>query len=314
MIKLVTGANGFIGSTLMATLTQEGFAVRGIVRKLALENCIAIGDINANTHWKEVLTDVDTIIHTAARVHIMDNKDQDALATFRKINVDGTLNLAQQAAEKGVKRFIYLSSIKVNGEQTPPNSPFTTNHLPAPQEPYAQSKYEAESQLKQLALETGLEVVIIRPPLVYGPGVKANFLLLMKWVEKGLPLPLGGIKNCRSLLYVGNLVDAITTCITHPNAKNQTFIVSDGEDLSTPALIQKIGKAMGKTPMLLPIPPNFLTLAAKPLGKEDTINRLNGSLAVDSSKIKTTLDWQPPFSVNQGLKETVNWFDENQSK
>jgi nucleoside-diphosphate-sugar epimerase len=243
-----------------------------------------------------------TVIHAAARAHIMKDEVADPLAEYRRVNVDGTLNLARQAAAAGVKRFIFISSIKVNGEQTPLGQPFTADDTPAPEDAYGISKWEAEQGLQQLATETGMEVVIIRPPLVYGPGVKGNFASMIKLVAKGLPFPLGAIHNQRSLVAVDNLVDLIITCIDHPVAANQVFLAGDGQDLSTTELLRGVAKAMGKPARLIPVPSSLLMLGATLLGKKAVAQRLLGSLQVDIAKARNLLGWEPPVSVEEGLE------------
>jgi UDP-glucose 4-epimerase len=235
----------------------------------------------------------------------MHDKAADPLTEFRKVNVEGTLNLARQAAEAGVRRFIYISSIKVNGEQTFLGQLFTEDDLPAPLDPYSISKYEAEEGLRKLAQQTGMEIVIIRPPLVYGPGVKANFLAMMRWLRKGVPLPLGAIHNQRSFVALDNLVDLIVTCIDHPAAANQTFLVSDGEDLSITGLLRRMGLALGRPARLIPVPVFLLTAGAALVGRRDMAQRLCGSLQVDISKAQTLLGWKPPISVDEGLHRTA---------
>ncbi len=251
---------------------------------------------------------VEVVIHAAARVHVMHDESSDPLAEFRKVNVDGTLNLARQAAEAGVGRFIFISSIKVNGEGTPVGVPYVADGQAAPADPYGISKMEAEQGLRALAAETGMEVVIIRPTLVYGPGVKANFLNMMRWLHKGVPLPFGAIYNQRSLVALDNLVDLIVTCIDHPTAANQTFLVSDGEDLSTTELLRRMGVALGKPARLLPVPSRLLEAGAAMLGKQALAQRLCGSLQVDISKTRELLNWSPPVSVDEALRKTAEHF------
>lgn len=308
---LVTGANGFVGKSLCAELFRQGFAIRTVVRSLNNHADVAeqviVSSMDAETDWAVVIKDIDVVIHLAARVHIMNDKAENALAEFRQINVDGTLALTAQAAMAGVKRFIYISSIKVNGEFTK-KQPFTEGDLPNPQDPYAISKFEAEKALRQIEKETGMEVVILRPPLIYGPGVKANFAALLKLVDKKLPLPLVSINNKRSLIYVGNFVDAIITCATHANAAGQTYLVSDGEDVSMPQLIKKIASALNKPNYLFPFPMIIMRLFAKIIGKTASVDRLTQSLVIDSSKIRQELDWKPPFTLEQGLKVTADWY------
>jgi nucleoside-diphosphate-sugar epimerase len=312
---LVTGATGFIGSHLLPNLEQQNFSLKITTRQTSPQTSqnitpIKINNIDDTTDWSEALAEVDCVIHLAARAHILQDTATDPETQFYQTNTLATANLVKQAITQGVKHFIFMSSV---GAMATLSEETLTESSPCnPDTPYGKSKLQAEQELKQLCENTAMTWTILRPPLIYGPRNPGNMERLLKLVKTGLPLPLGGINNRRSLLYVGNLVDSITTCISHPNAKNQTFLISDGEDLSTPALIQKIGEAMGKSPALIPIPPTLLTLVAKPLGKEDTINRLAGSLAIDSNKIRTTLDWKPPFSVTQGLQNTVDWLVNHQ--
>lgn len=308
---LITGANGFIGSTLVNALVDSRcHEIVAATRKLD-KNCpakilnVAIGDIDDNTDWHAALGDVNTVIHTAARVHVMDEVNIDPLSEFREINVKATINLANQAVKAGVKRFIFISSIKVLGEYSPINKPYTNVDKGCPVDPYGISKYEAEQSLKDIAFKTGLEVVIIRPPLVYGPGVKANFYNMMKWLEKGVPLPLGSIRNKRSLVAIDNLVDLIVTCIKHPNAANETFLVSDGRDLSTTELLLLLGNALGKKPILIAVPMQLIIFAAKMMGQTAFSNRLCSSLQVDIHHTQERLNWQPPFSIEKSMLKTA---------
>jgi len=305
---LVTGANGFLGGTLFRRLCSgndvecEG-AVRsrpGIIN--AADNMVTVGDMGAVIEWSSVVSGIEVVVHTAARAHIMNDEVTDPLAEYRKVNVEGTLNLARQAAAAGVKRFIFISSIKVNGEQTATGQPFFSHDAPSPEDCYGISKHEAEQGLRELATETGMEVVIIRPPLVYGPGVKGNFASMIKLVGKGLPLPLGAVHNQRSLVALDNLVDLIITCIDHPGAANQTFLVSDGEDISTTQLLQGVAQAMGKPSRLIPVPASLLQFAATLLGKKSVAQRLLGSLQVDISHTQKCLNWTPRLTLKQGLQ------------
>ena len=312
---LVTGATGFVGKPLCDRLIEHNYGVTATIRRPEDSQKLANGIIPVvikslnDPLPTESLKETHAIIYLAARVHQLNDDHPNPLNAYREVNTYAPVSLAKQAIEQGVKRFIYLSSIKVNGESTSNLAhPYTEADKVDPLDPYGKSKWEAEQALLQLADETDLEVVILRPPLIYGPNVKANFLQLLKIINKNIPLPLGSINNARSLLYVGNLVDAIATCIDHPNAKNQTFIISDGEDLSTSDLIHRLGKALDKSPLLLPFPPELLRLATKLLGKADVGDRLLGSLQVDSSKSRQTLDWKPPYTVDQGLQATANWF------
>jgi nucleoside-diphosphate-sugar epimerase len=304
---LVTGASGFVGGQLISWMTahaQPSTAVLGAVRSKQAgddSGLIAVGEINGDTDWSEALRGRCVIVHTAARAHIMDDTAADPLTEFRSVNVAGTLNLARQAATAGVKRFIFISSIKVNGEQTM-DQPFTAGDMPAPEDPYGISKWEAEQGLRELAITTGMEVVIIRPPLVYGRGVKGNFASMIKLVGKGLPLPLGAVHNKRSLVALDNLVDLIITCIDHPDAANETFLVSDGDDLSTTQLLRGVAEAMGRSSRLIPVPASLLQFGATLLGKKAMAQRLLGSLQVDISHTQECLNWTPPLTVKQGLQ------------
>jgi len=315
---LVTGANGFIGQKLCKILSNE-YIVRAVSRNIDSKSIqsayeyVSIIDINPNTCWIEALMNVDIVVHLAARVHVMNDKVKDPLGEFRKVNLHGTMNLAKQAVDAGVKRFIYISSIKVNGESSL-NGVFNESDLPLPVDPYGISKYEAESGLFQLAEDTGMEVVCIRPPLVYGPGVKANFHNLMKWLKRGVPLPFGSIHNKRSLVSLDNLLDLILTCLEHPAAKNQVFLVSDGVDLSTTELFERVSFALRKKSRLLPVNEKKLVSFLNFMGKKDLALRLCGSLQVDISKAKKLLDWTPPISVDDGLRQTAQYFLNNIKK
>ncbi|MDD5394695.1 MAG: SDR family oxidoreductase [Thiothrix sp.] len=293
---LITGASGFVASHLCPKLADKGYTFRPISRT-------TFGNITPNTDWSSVISGVDCVIHLAARVHLMQDSATDPLAAYRATNTSSTLNLARQAATASVRRFIFLSSIKVNGEGR--DTPYTEQDPPAPTDPYAISKWEAEQGLLEIAAKTGMEVVILRPPLIYGAGVKANFLRLMQWVEKGIPLPFGAVANQRSLLYIGNLVDAIRVCIEHPAATNQTFLVCDNEALSTAELIRKMATHFQRKPRLLNIPPAILLPLLTAIGRKQEAERLLGSLLLDNHKICQTLGWQLPFSVDAGLAQTV---------
>ena len=302
---VVTGPTGFVGQALTRYLNQQNFSVTATVRRpastlpLSVQQ-IPVGDLLPDTDWQPALNGADTVVHLASRVHIMNDKAECPLTAFRRVNVEGTVRLAKCAVRVGVKRFVFVSSIKVNGEETK-HTAFTEKDIPAPQDAYAISKWEAEQALRKIEAESGMEVVILRPPLIYGPGVKANFLNLVKLVDKGIPLPLGCIKNTRSLLGLSNMVSAITTCITHEKAAGKTYLLSDGEDVSTPELVRRIGAALDKKPKLLPVPTAWLQLAGKLTGKTAQVERLLGSLAIDSSKIRNDLDWKPVCSMQEEL-------------
>jgi nucleoside-diphosphate-sugar epimerase len=301
---LVTGANGFVGSRLVTELLQRGFVVVAAVRQCAKDSQIAVGNIDSNTDWRVALKGVSTVIHTAARVHVMNEVAADPMAEFREVNVGATLNLARQAASSGVRRFIFVSSVKVNGESTT-DVPFSAFDVPAPQDFYGQSKLEAETALRALAIETGLEVVIVRPPLVYGENVRANFLRLMKLSTLGLPLPLGGITNHRSMIALDNLVDVLIACVEHPDAANQVFLVSDDHDVGLSELMKLMATAGGKNLWLIPAPIKLMSLCAKILGKSSVTERLFGSLQVDIEHTKNTLNWRPVVSIEDALRKTV---------
>lgn len=271
-----------------------------------------VGGLTADVNWGHALAGVEVIVHLAARVHVMHDTEADPLTAFRAVNVEGTLNLARQAAAAGVKRFVFISSVKVNGESTLSGRAFTEIDVPNPQDAYGQSKHEAEQGLRQLAADTGMEVVIIRPPLVYGPGVKANFAALMRAVQRGWPLPLGAVHNRRSLVALDNLVDFIVTCVTHPQAANQTFLVSDGQDLSTTELVRGMAQAAGVPAHLLLVPVWALQAGATLLGKGDAVQRLCGNLQVDIAKARLLLGWVPPVSVEEGLRRANSRINNNE--
>lgn len=306
---LLTGATGFVGSVLLSELTKlPDFRIVAAVRSAVSntsDDVVVVGNIDGTTDYSSALNGVDVVVHVAARAHIMRDEVAEPLVEYRKVNVEGTLNLAKQAVAAGVKRFVYISSIKVNGESTTGLSAFTEDDTAKPEDPYGVSKHEAEEGLRLLAEETGLEVVIIRPPLVYGPGVKANFLSLLKLSATALPLPFGSLKNKRSMVYVGNLVSFIILCIQHPAAANQTFLVSDVEDVSLRNLVTYIRLCLGRSPRLLPVPLGLFKLAGALTGKRGMVDRLVGDLQVDSSKARTLLEWVPPFTVEQGIAATV---------
>ncbi len=303
---VLTGATGFLGTCVADQIDRQGdLNLTRIVRRsepAVGEREVVIDSLDACTDWSTALKNQEVVIHAAARAHVMREEVADPLAEYRNINVDGTLNLARHALEAGVKRFVFVSSIKVNGEQTALGRCFTSEDSPAPEDPYGISKWEAEQGLRDIAAETGMEVVIIRPPLVYGPGVKGNFASMINLVARGLPLPLGAVYNKRSLVALDNLVDLIITCIAHPGAANQTFLVSDGEDLSTTQLLEGVAEAMGKPSRLIPVPASILQFGATLFGKKALAQRLLGSLQVDISHTQKCLNWTPPLTVKQGLQ------------
>ena len=311
----VTGATGFIGKAVVQRLLAEDQTRYVVVAARSggqqwPEKVLprVTGDLEPATSWSVALEGVSAVVHCAARVHVMDDTATDPLAEFRRINVQGTLNLARQAAAAGVRRFVFISSIKVNGEATHLGVPFFADGIPAPLDHYGVSKMEAERGLREISAQTGMDVVIIRPPLVYGPGVKANFASMMRWLKRGIPLPLGAIHNQRSLVALDNLVDLIVTCLTHPAAANQTFLVSDGEDLSTTQLLRRMGAALGKPARLIPVPVLALRLGAALVGKPELAQRLCGSLQIDMSKTQELLGWRPPFSVEESLQKTAEGY------
>ena len=309
---LITGVTGFVGQVLCAQAVQHGLAVSGALRKPGKMpgsiDSVVVGEINGATDWSLALRNVDVVIHLAARVHVMKDTSADPLAEFRKVNVQGTENLARQAARAGVKRLVYVSSVKVNGEASCGEQKFTETDVPAPQDPYGTSKMEAEQALLALSYTTGLEVVIVRPPLVYGPGVRANFLRLMQLVKMGIPLPLGAIHNRRSMVALDNLVDLLIVCAHHPAASGQTFMVSDDSDVSIPELLHMLAGAMGRRSCLLPLPAGIIAGVAALFGKSAVASRLLGSLQVDIAHTKSTLGWKPVVSMQEAVIKTVAHF------
>ena len=311
---LITGANGFVGNALCAEAVARGFAVRGTtravcdlplgVKDVGVEN-IAVGDINANTDWYDAMLNFDVVIHLAARVHVMKDAADDPLAEFRLVNTAGTEHLARCAAASGVKRLVYVSSIGINGLFTNGDTKFCEQDNANQHNAYALSKWEAEQALHRVAAETGLEVVIVRPPLVYGAGAPSNFAQMLRVVALGFPLPFAGVKNKRDLVYVGNLVDALITCATHPAAAGNTYLVSDGEAVSTPDLLRGLAKALGVSSRVFACHIGLLKLAGALFGKASQVERLVGSLQVDSSKIRRELGWVSPYSLQQGLGRAV---------
>ena len=306
---LVTGANGFIGWALCGVLAASGRRVRKAVRMPVpgLPDAVVVGDIGPDTDWRTALEGVSGVVHLAARTHVLRETATDPLAAYRKINVSGTERLARSAAAGGIRRLVIVSSVKVSGERTE-ERPFTEDGAPRPEDAYGVSKWEAEQALFRIAAETGLEVVVLRPPLVYGPGVKGNFLRLMNLVARGVPLPLGAVDNRRSLIYTGNLAGAIVKALDAPQAAGRTYLVSDGEDVSTPDLVRGLARALGVKPRLLSLPLSALDLGARLAGRRAEFVRLTSSLQVDSSRIQRELGWRPPFTLAQGLELTAKWY------
>jgi UDP-glucose 4-epimerase len=308
MIILVTGATGFIGNKLCQALSKRGDIVVAVARRqVNIDNNITLINkvLSKDTDWQDCLKDIDVVIHLAGRAHVMNDVSENPYQAYADINIDVTKQLAEQAALFGVKRFIYLSSIKVNGERTK-DVAFSEAHSPQPEDDYGKTKFKAEKALNKIAIDTGIEVVIIRPPLVYGEGVKANFKSLIKLAQLNIPLPFGAIRNKRSLIYIENIIDFILLCTHHPNAANQTFLISDDEDVSTSQLIKHIKDASGKRPLFIPVPQSWLSILFKLMGKSSLSDRLFGNLQVDITKAKTLLNWKPPYSVKVGVAKTVS--------
>ena len=313
---LVTGADGFIGSLLCPYLQSSGYSVRRAVWKAqpshdSTADWVIVGDIGPDTDWSNALKHVDAIIHLAGRAHVLRETALNPLDEFRRVNVGGTIQLATMAAENGIKRLVFISSIGVNGNSAPKNSPFTEHAPPAPTLPYAISKWEAEQALHSIATKSDLGIVVVRPPLVYGPSVPGNFLRLLRLANYGFPLPLGNIKNCRSFVSRTNLISFLHRCIEYPNAAGEIFLISDSEDVSTTQLIRKISHHLERPARLIPIPNSLANICGSILGKEHTVDQLWGSLVVDSSKARQLLDWEPPISMDEELALTAQWFKEN---
>ena len=310
---LLTGASGFVGQGILKQALQQAATITCVSRKkmtritgtAGVMHNIVMPELTPGTDWSASLSGIDTVIHCAARVHVMQETSADPLALFRQMNVDATINLARQAAQAGIRQFIFISSVKVNGEQTAPGQPFTEDSLAKPEDAYGISKHEAELALLELGRNTGMAITIIRPPLVYGAGVRANFLSMLQSVKRGLPLPLGSIKNKRSFVFLDNLASLVLCCLNNPKAYNQLFLVSDGNDLSTTELLRACATALGVPSRLMPFPSSLLTLLATLAGKKSIADRLCQSLQVDIGKTKRLLNWTPPYTVAQGLLATV---------
>jgi nucleoside-diphosphate-sugar epimerase len=306
---LITGAAGFVGTILVSEMARRRIPYRPVTRRRG-QGSFVVGEIDGQTDWTAALEGVEVIVHLASRAHVTHETAPLSEARIQCTNVDATLNLARQAARAGVKRFVFVSSIKVNGELTSPGRPFTSADRPNPQNPYAQSKLDAELGLFAISRETGLEVTVIRPPLVYGPGVKANFGTMMEWIDRGIPLPLGAVSNKRSFVYVGNLVDLIIVAAQHPKAAGEVLTVSDGEDMSTTELFRRLAQALGRQCWVMPVPAPMLKVAATMLGRRDVADRLIDSLQVDCSKTRELLGWTPRISVDDGLQQTARSFQQ----
>lgn len=317
---LVTGTSGFLGGRLMERALGAGHEVTAVVRgsvpddKRAGLRTVRIGEICGHTQWDQALEGVTTIIHAAGRAHIMRETATDPLSEFRRVNTDGTRRLAECAARHGVRRVVYISSIKVNGERTEaPHGSFREDDSPRPSDPYGVSKLEAEVALADVAARSGIEFAIVRPPLIYGPGVRANFLSLLRWIDRGLPLPLGAVDNRRTLVSVWNLCDLLLACATHPKAAGQLFLAGDTPAVSTAELVRMLARAMGRPARLVPVPLAALRAAGSLLGRGEQIRRLCDSLLIDSEKAQRLLDWRPAFSLEEGLDRTVRWYRTAQS-
>lgn len=302
---LITGATGFVGQRVCSLLESLGAVVVKASRSSSSQpNTFQVSALGSNTDWRKALQGCTAVVHLAARVHVMNDQAVNPLLEFRQANTEGTLQLARQAVQAGVKRMVFVSSIKVNGEA----GHFTAGSKPNPIDPYGISKFEAEEQLLEFGRQSGLEVVVLRPPLVYGPGVKANFLKLLSAVARGIPLPLGAVNNKRSLVFVGNLANAIATCLVHPKAKGRVYLVSDNSDVSTAQLVREMAQAFGRKANLISISPRLMESLAAILGKRAAAQRLLGDLTVSPQALCEELDWKPPFNMQAGMKETADWY------
>jgi nucleoside-diphosphate-sugar epimerase len=310
MNLLITGGTGFVGQHLVLGLIRRKLtyqlAVRSQVESTSNHKYIRVGDFSTHTLWNQALVGVTDVVHLAAQAHITQETSRNTYAAFHEVNTVGTLHLARQAAFSGVRRFIFLSTVKVNGEGSP--RAYLENDTPSPEDAYAVSKWEAEQGLWKISADTGMQIVILRIPLVYGPGVGANFLQLLQTVNKGWPLPLGGIANRRSFLYIGNLVDAILVALEHHDAANKLYLLSDGQDVSITELVERIAQALNKPPRLFSLPQGMLRLLASALGKTSSIDKLLVSLYLDSSKFRQELGWEQTYSLEDGLNATANWY------
>jgi len=314
MSVLVTGASGFVGQAVCVSALRSNLKVRGTYRSAlsgrllhgSVEK-IQIASVDRDTDWSGTLSQIDVVIHLAARAHVSKDASRDPLKAFREVNTKGTERLAKAAAAAGVRRFVFVSTIKVNGEETFAE-PFCEADFPRPQDAYALSKWESEQALQQIGQESGMEVVVVRPPLVYGPGVRANFLRLLDFVKRRVPLPLASVNNRRSLIYVSNLADAILACAMHPSAAGQTYLVSDTEAVSTPELIDRIAGLMGLRSRTFACPTGLLSLAGKLTGRTGEVERLLGSLVVNGARIQSDTGWSPRYSLSEGLAATIDWY------
>ena len=307
MKVLVTGANGMVGQMLCAVLEREDHQVVRVVRQTTSAGEVAVGELHEKTPWGDVLSSgIDAVVHLAGKTSVTNGAAQTDIAELHRVNALGTAHLCRQCAKHGVKRFLFVSSVKVLGEGS--DRPYRADDPVNPGDEYAASKWEAEQSLWSVAQDSGMEVTVVRPSLIYGPGVKANFLRLMQAVDGQRPLPFGSIHNRRSLIYLGNLADALRVCLTHPKAAGKVYLLSDGDDVSTPELIQRMAEALGRKPRLLPIPVSWMKTLGKLLGKGGQVDRLVGSLTVDVSPIRQELDWVPPYTMQDGLVTTVDWF------